>query len=199
MDLDKILADYTERAAEIPFGNSDYQNIVFVGAIQGTPSRACRAWLIRLSDRIEAYRDAEFGLKLHDIKMRKILRKLSVTTDDLKREELQLKMDRESARRFDHEKMRCDCEREIEALHRAVMAFPAFPRAQFELDEADHWEQAASAQLQDGQNHGAMETLRAMNLFLPQFEEFIGNRLGVGTTGQQVTVSLPQHEETKDE
>lgn len=145
-DLDKVIKQFEE----IPFGNSDYQNINYVLNSQFTPERAYRALGLRLMDRLQALKSTQFSIKKSVIdieeKQWKIANDSSLSSFDIRRLELELE-ESESGRAYS-EKLAKDAIHECNLLYSELEKFPQYTRIQFEQAEKTHYDLRMLRQIQ---------------------------------------------------
>ena len=136
---ENIVEEVERRFFDIPFDNSDFQNIQLVIAGQYTPCRGYRALGLRLMQRIEALREAKYNLKvlLIDIEELEDKKKNSANQFEIRRKEAEIERKKDSCRYT--EKLVNDCSHEIGALYNYLKKFPEFTREQFEAEEQEHF------------------------------------------------------------
>jgi len=163
LPIEEILQSYQE----IPLGNSDYQDRVFVLGSQITPARQFRALALRLRDRVNALREAYYNLQREDIDLAEMGEKLS--GDELgKYERARMLVDREQklSQRRDTQKMVDDALHEVNTLIALWREVPHPTREQFEAEEPIHFQK--SLQRQALGITGALESLADMGLAVNQ-------------------------------
>lgn len=166
LDLPKILKleeDLNSRFAEIPFGNSRFQNENFVINAQYTPARAYRAIGLALSARLRGLKEALFNFKREQIGIEELKFELSGEIQnqfDHSRKELDLQEKQSNISYL--EKLVKDSAYEVEILSAALKKFPQYTREQFESEEPMHY--ARHLQLQAAGVQGAHESLFQMGL-----------------------------------
>ena len=147
-DFSELTDELYARAAEIPFGNSDFQNAAFVEANQITPERAYRAVLINLSQHLEALREAYYNLKREEVEIRRLEAKLaSEQTNEFDKELAQIDMEEKQIQKRYTAKMVADALHSVEHYKARMASYPAYTRAQFELAEANHYHERLHRQL----------------------------------------------------
>lgn len=163
----KIIEDVTVASAEIPFGNSAFQNNFFVMAAEITPGRALRHCLLRLHNRIAALKECYYSLQLEDIDIAEMEYKM--TSDRYSRfakQRYALKIEQKKVNRISTQKMIEDCIQEIETLYSAFQSLPKMNRIEFENEERKHFElklaKDALIAIQFGGAAGAVQSLDAM-------------------------------------
>ena len=160
LNLDEIERDFLARAEPIPFGNSRFQNVVFVAGTQDSPQRQYRAALLRLSDRIRAVRSTETELRRQAVKLRQAEKRIAAAADPDERELAEIDRDEITGGLAYTRKLYEDALAEIADLHALVQAHPAYTRAEFEQAEAAHF--VASLVDQVRGRVGAIESLDAI-------------------------------------
>ena len=140
-NLEKIIDEVNEASKEIPFGNSEFQNINFVLNAELTPERAYRHCLLRLNNRISALREAYYSLKLEDIDIEEMEEQLqSDTTNKFEKKRLEIKIEQKKINRNTTEKLVSDCLIEVNTLYAAFEKLPKYTRLEFESGERKHFE-----------------------------------------------------------
>lgn len=139
-DLAAVTEAFYARADAIPFGNSDYQNAVFVEAAGITPERAYRAVLLNLNERLEALRSAYYNLKREDVEIRRLEAKIAADgVNEFDREIAVIDLEEKRIQRRQTEKLVKDALHTASFWESQLQKYPAFTREQFEAAEPDHW------------------------------------------------------------
>lgn len=162
--MSEIDADYEARAQALPFGNSRFQNLVLVAGQYEGPARQVRALLLRLRDRREALRAAEFQLQRCRVEIDRLKHKIDQGGLDRWDQALaEIDLAERTASLPDTRKLYEDCLREIADLHAAIQAYPVYSREEFEALENDHFEAQMLRQIATGENAaGSKDTLIAV-------------------------------------
>lgn len=136
----EIIEEINLASQEIPFGNSDFQNINFVVKSELTPARAYRSCLLRLNDRLNALRENYYNLELEDIDIEEMQEKINdETTDKFEKRRLQIKVEQKKVNRNYIKKLVDDAIIEVDTLYKAFKQLPKFTREQFEEEERQHY------------------------------------------------------------
>ncbi len=135
-EVNQILDAYSE---PIPFGNSHVQNLLNLTTDEGSPARRLRAYLLRLWDRKRALDEAIFNLKKTEIKLKKLHLLLEKETDELEKELLEIKIEKQLNDLRYTKKMFYDCVQEILILCKAIKEFEPISREEFERQEFEHF------------------------------------------------------------
>jgi len=139
-NIQKVIKEINKASLEIPFGNSEFQNLNFVLNAEITPARQLRHCLLRLNDRITALRDSYYSLELEDIDLEEMQEKLEIETNKFEKRRLIVKIEQKKINRISTDKLIKDCLSEIETLYNAFTKLPKYTREQFELEEKQHFE-----------------------------------------------------------
>lgn len=147
LDLAALTDELYARAAEIPFGNSDFQHSAFVEANQITPERAYRAVLLNLNQHLEALRTAYYNLKRDDVEIRRLQAKInSDQINEFDREIAAIDLEEKQIQRRYTEKLVADALHSVAHYKARMESYPAYTREQFELAEPDHYQERLSRQ-----------------------------------------------------
>ena len=143
MELDKgmqdIISEVSDRSKEIPFGNSEFQNKVFVLANEITPGRALRHCLLRLNNRIDALRECYYRHQLDEVDTDELNYKLNIECDAYKKRRFAIELEQKLASKAKSDKLINDCKEEILTLYTAMKNLPSYNREQFEAEEEKHF------------------------------------------------------------
>lgn len=137
--MQAIINELNTASLEIPFGNSEFQNLNFVLNAEITPERAYRHCLLRLNNRITALKECYYNLQLEDIDIEEMQEKTE-TADKFEKRRIVIKIEQKKVNRITTEKMVSDCLEEINTLYGAFKKLPKFTREQFESGERKHFE-----------------------------------------------------------
>lgn len=170
LDLAAIADELYARAAEIPFGNSDFQHAAFVEANQITPERAYRAVLLNLNQHLEALRTAYYNLKRDDVEIRRLQAKIeSDQVNEFDREIAVIDLEERQIQRRYTEKLVADALHSVAHYKTRMDSYPAITREQFELAEPGHYQHRLERQA-NGLT-GAHEALANMRHDAPRLIE----------------------------
>jgi hypothetical protein len=162
-DLDAILDSFKG----IPFGNSDFQNKMFVMNDQITPCRMFRAVALRLRDRINALREAYYSLKKEDIDILEMHDKLAgdILTK-YERMRMEVELEQRASQHKDTQKLVDDAVHEATYLIELWKQLPHPTHEEFEAEEREHFEKSLKRQVMG--ITGALGSLADMGLILDQ-------------------------------
>jgi len=135
-ETDKIM----ERFEDIPFGNSDVQNLYLIHQDNMSPARKYRTFGLKLQDRKRALEESMYSLRKTAIQLKKLRKKLHQEKDELERELIEIEIERTLNSLKYSKKLYNDCIREIEVLVNAIKKFPQYTREEFEQQEFEHFE-----------------------------------------------------------
>lgn len=157
-EVDEILQKYGN---EIPFGNSDVQDLAILPADCYSPGRKLRAYLLRLYNRKRSLDHYVLQLREQEIKIRKLERQLEKETDDLEKELIQVKIEQILVNVRHTYKLYIDCLREITTLVTAIKTeFPEpISREEFERQELEHFKEKLVLQLKQPSQFEALQAL----------------------------------------
>lgn len=162
-----IIDDINKASLEIPFGNSEFQNLNFVINGEITPARMLRHCLLRLNDRISALRETYYNIELEKIDLEEMQEKLEVESNKFEKRRLTIKIEQKKVNRISTDKLIKDCMVEIETLYTAYSKLPKYTREEFELEERKHFEllltRDAYFNLNSSSASGQLQSLDAMN------------------------------------
>lgn len=130
-----------EKYSFVPFGNSTTQNLFLLVQDDYSPGRKLRSYLCRLFDRVQAVREAYFGLLKEKVHLKRIKREIESETDELRKEELQIELESKLYRISVLRKLYSDALCEISDLIYAIESLQGKPnnREEFELQELEHF------------------------------------------------------------
>ena len=176
-NIQNVIEDVYKLSLEIPFGNSEFQNLNFVIEGEITPARMLRHCLLRLNERITALRDAYYTLELEDIDIEELKEHLELTTNKFEKRRLSIKIEQKKVNRISTDKLIKDCLIEIETLYTAYSKLPKYTRKEFESEERKHFEllltRDAFFNLSSPSACGQLQSLDAMNSDCKLLEECI--------------------------
>lgn len=140
-DIPNILQEIEDAYFDIPFGNSRFQNQMFVANGQHTPARAYRAIGLRMFNRIRALKEAMYARAKEDIdieEMREKLKDPNISKYERARLELEIQQRLDNRKYID--KLIHDALVELTDLYAMFKKFPKYTREQFEAEERKHFE-----------------------------------------------------------
>lgn len=137
--LSKMLSTVMDAAENIPFGNSDTQNRNAIINDEKTPARAARHALLRVSNRMQALIESSYSLRKDNKEIEILKRDREKEPDKLKRELIDLEIERKLILRPYTRKLIIDAMREIESLWPVVQNIGKLSREKFEAEEAEHY------------------------------------------------------------
>ena len=161
--LSGIIEDVQVRSANVPFGNSDFQNINIVAASMLLPARAQRAALLRLNDRINSLRESYYLLKKEELDLELLsldlneLEESLVSNNDLsaidKRrieiriEQKKIDIEQKMSGRPMLQKLISDAMAEVDGMYQYIQKMPVLARSDFEAEEHAFFELKSRRQL----------------------------------------------------
>lgn len=173
MSHETILSEIEAAYADIPFGNSDFQNRAFVMAGEITPGRAYRHIGLRMFNRIQAIKELEYGRAKEDIDIdekRALIDSPDASVFDKRRAELDIQQILD--RRCYQDKLLADAIAELNCLYTEFRKLPRYTRAQFEAEERDHFQLRLQRQMQIGDGAAAsLDNMRLMEDHWPALLE----------------------------
>lgn len=149
-----IIEEIENASIEIPFGNSEFQNINTVLAGELTQARAYRHCLLRLNDRLTALREYYYNSQLDDIDIEELEYKLTKEENEFEKRRLKINIEHKKINREKSKKFVFDCKKEIETLYNAFKKLPKFTRLEFEAQEREHFELKHTQNLVNGMKFG---------------------------------------------
>jgi hypothetical protein len=144
-----ILSEINEAYLEIPFGNTQFQNEMFVISHNITPARMYRSIGLEIQVRIDSLRRAQTDERKRLIEIEKLKRKINAPeTDEFDKQlyeiDLEIALDphaiNSAAKRFN------DALEELNYFYSVFKKFPKYTREQFEAEERLHFEQRLQRQ-----------------------------------------------------
>ena len=146
---------------DIPFENSDYQNKVFMVQNQLTPARAYRSIGLRMLAKLRAIDELKFGRELEQVDIDEYQATIdSDTSSTFEQRRAAIEIRKKESKIQWEDKLLNDAIRELNCLYSEFKKFPTYTREQFELEEADHFEQDLQLQLTAG--NGPQRSLAVM-------------------------------------
>lgn len=146
--IQEIIDEINKSIYDIPFGNSNFQNLAFMMASQITPERAYRALVMRLRDRISALKSVKFSKMKTEIDVEEKKYKIAdekTNVFEKRRLEIEL-MELEDSLPF-QEKLINDTVHECNFLYNLFLKFPKYTREEFEKGEELHFIESAKRQM----------------------------------------------------
>jgi hypothetical protein len=160
-NIPNVLSEIEQAYQEIPFGNTEFQNVNFVVNASLTPERAYRAIGLRMFDRIRALKEVEYARMKDNIDIEELEHKISLPeTNDFDKRRYRLEIDKKMDDRGYTDKLAKDAIAELNTLYSVFKQLPRFTRVQFEAGERVYFEQHLNDQLRG--IVGAAESLRNM-------------------------------------
>ncbi len=166
MNINEVLEEIQKASMEIPFENSQFQTDTFVIQGQIVPTRAYRAILLRMNNRIQALNEAKYSLAKKEIDMEECEFKISKEKEkevqnnfDIRRWELEISENKEKLGYI--QKLVHDAITELNHLYSLFKRFPKYTREQFELGEREYFEKSLNRQVSG--LSGAPSSLLDMN------------------------------------
>lgn len=160
LNLDQVITDVQNKVKDIPFGNSDFQNINFVVKAQLTPGRKLRAAGLRARDRINALKEARYNLEKELINIEELEDKVQKEFNHFEKRRLQLDIVHKKDQAADTQKLVNDALHELSVLYSELKKLPNYDRGKFEAEEQEHWDLELKKQILGIQ--GAKESLLNM-------------------------------------
>jgi hypothetical protein len=157
--ITNILTELEDSFYDIPFGNSAYQNKMFVINASYTPARAYRSIGLQLIEKINAIRENIIATKLNEIDIEELQEKLldeNLGKFDRRRMELDL-IKKTSGKKW-VDKMMNDALKELDSLYVEFVKYPKYTRELFEIEESHHFDKRFVAQLETRGN-GSLESI----------------------------------------
>lgn len=161
--LSGIIEDVQARSANVPFGNSDFQNISIVAASMLLPARAQRAALLRLNDRINSLRESYYLLKKEELDLELLTLDLSELEESLfinndlsaidqrrieiRIEQKKIDIEQKMSGRPMLQKLISDAMAEVDGLYQYIQKMPVLARNDFEAEESTFFELKSRRQL----------------------------------------------------
>lgn len=161
-----IFNEITTRLYDIPFGNSLFQTKNFVIETQGTPERKYRAAALQLQDKLNNLKDASFKQRKDAVKIKKLQRDISNTTDELEIELFNIEIEEIQCNKQYTDKLVNDAIVEAQYLYDYIRSCPNYTREDFENGEQVHYYQKLS--LEANGVTGALKSLVDMGVELKQ-------------------------------
>ncbi len=138
-DIGTTFAGFIDTIAEVPFGNSDYQNRQAIVNDELTPMRAYRHAALRITNRLNALMESYYHLRRTDVEIKQLERKLVEEKDDLAKELIAIDIEQKRSMRPYTQKLVNDAIREIESLYPVIEKLGKVKREDFEIEEGEHF------------------------------------------------------------
>lgn len=135
-NIDKIISNFIELVEEVPFGNSDTQNRQAIVNDEKTPYRAYRHAALRVMNRLEALREANYNLRKREIEIKMLLEEKQHASE-LRCEMIDLEIEHKRSGDPYAKKLIADAIREIESLWPVIQSLGKVSRKEFEQGEID--------------------------------------------------------------
>jgi hypothetical protein len=143
-----VLKEVENAYYDIPFGNSDYQNLAFMMGSQITPERAYRALGLRLHSRINALKQAKYQKLKTEIDIEEKKYKINhEKTDPFEKRRLEIELIEIEESVSQTNKLINDCIHECNFLYSLFTKFPRYTREEFERGEELHFIELAKRQI----------------------------------------------------
>ena len=145
----------------IPFGNSDFQNAVFVLAAQQTPARAYRALGLRLHEKLNAINELKYARQLEEIDIEEKEQVISsFLSSSFDKRRARVEIDKILSTRNYTDKLLNDAIHDLDFMYAQFQKYPRYTREQFEDEERLHYETILQLQLTTDLNPvGAKQSL----------------------------------------
>jgi len=170
-DVEDVLTELDKAFYDIPFENSNFQNLAFVMAAQQTPGRAYRAIGLRMFSKIRAIKANMYNQRRAAIALEEKQAKVDdAATDAYERRQLQVDLDEAADGEAWGDKLLNDALQELTCLYTEFKKFPAYTREAFEIEETAHFEQRL---VRDSQSSGAQTSLTNMKVDLPNWDALL--------------------------
>ena len=166
-----VLTEIEDAFFDIPFENSDFQTRAFVVASQQTPARAYRAIGLQMFSKIQAVKEYQFNKAMAEIDLDEKESKLAdKRTSEFDKRRLRLEIIKIKDGQRWAEKLANDAVHTLNVLYDELKKYPPFTKAQFEGEEAQHFELRLNRQINAP---GAHESLANMKFDLPNMDHRI--------------------------
>jgi hypothetical protein len=149
--VSEILKKVIDLVEEIPFGNSDFQNRLVIVDNELSPHRAYRHAALRVIDRLKALNECYYNLRIQEIEIKKLERKLEAEKDPLEKELIQIEIERKKSEIPYIRKLVKDAIREISVLYPVLEKIGKMTREEFESCEKSYFKKKLS-NLLNGKN-----------------------------------------------
>lgn len=143
--IESAIKELAELCEEVPFGNSEFQNVTAIVNSEITPERAYRHSALRIMNRLNALNESYFFLRESDLKIRMIDREIEdlelrrPINFDLEIEEREIQKQKILAQYPFTKKLIKDAIHEINTLRPVVEKIGKLSREKFEKAEAEHF------------------------------------------------------------
>lgn len=147
--LQTTIDNFLSLVAEVPWGNSDWQNRQAIVNMELTPERAYRHASLRIMNRLQALNESYYAIKKDNIQIERLQRRkvrLSESRNqidnpdfDLDKEEADIEINQILNRRAYQQKLVKDAIGEVESLAPIIQSIGRLTREQFEKAEAGHF------------------------------------------------------------
>lgn len=143
--IEAAIKELAELCEEVPFGNSEFQNVTAIVNSEVTPERAYRHSALRIMNRLNALNESYFFLRESDLKIRRLDREIAKLEEerpenyDLYIEEREIQKQKILSQYPFTEKLIKDAIHEIDTLRPVVEKVGKLSREKFEKAEAEHF------------------------------------------------------------
>jgi hypothetical protein len=170
---DDVLTEIKNAFYDIPFENSDFQNANFVLAAQITPARAYRAIGLRMSAKLRAIDELKYARMLEEVDMDERQAKIDdPSTSEFDRRRAVIESQKALSVRDYTDKLLNDAIHDLNFMYAEFKKYPTYTRAQFEMEEHQHFSESLSLQV-DTNGNGALQSLSNMEHGLTNFSNAI--------------------------
>ena len=187
-NTEDILTEIENAFYDIPFGNTRFQNEMFVIAANVTPARMYRSIGLELHTRLQALRSVQFQVKKSRVRIEQLKQEIANPEVNLYEKQLkQIELEETTSGMLWDEKTTNDALVELNLFYDKFKKFPRYTREQFEAEERLYFEQKLQRQVL-GLN-GAKESLLNMIDDKETLKAFLGNveLKGLAGTSGEIT------------
>jgi hypothetical protein len=149
--VSETLKKVIDLVEEVPFGNSDFQNRLVIVDNELSPHRAYRHAALRVIDRLKALNECYYNLRIQEVEIKKLERKLEMEMDPLEKELIQIEIERKKSEMPYIKKLVKDAIREITVLYPVLEKIGKMTREEFESCEKSYFKKKLS-NLLNGKN-----------------------------------------------
>lgn len=142
--LDQINRSWMERAWDIPFENSDYQEFSQVIAAEQTPARSYRHLLLRMRNKIDALDELKNTVNLLQIELEELKHISDTHKNDFTRRKALVKIQSKTSKLDYVAKLTNDAIHSLSVMYGWLQKFPTYTREQFESEEKEHFDKLAA-------------------------------------------------------
>lgn len=138
-DVESIVSELQDAFYDIPFENSNFQNLCFVVGSQVTPARAYRALGLKITNKIQALREAKYALLKEDIDIDELRHTIENSQDIYARRRAELDLAHKLENRPFTMKLINDAVAEVAYMYSMFKLMPKYTREEFENEEQKHF------------------------------------------------------------